>query len=222
MSYDKNLEKLFNKNKILTYSEVKEKIGCCLTTLSRFGDKHGYYSSCNNNGKYYILAKDCTFNEHGLYVFKGVIFSKNLTLKNSILNAIDNSKAGMTTEELSTIYGKSTGVSISHMYTKKQLARTFIDNTFYYFSSDREVQSHQKDLREKLSISISEGLCQKDLPSSDKIIAVLTIIVGKTTISPKSLQTKLIKKGVRLSIDEIKRIFAYYELSSKKNSNSKN
>lgn len=216
MSYDKDLEKLFNKNKILTYSKVKEEIGCCLTTLSRFGDKHGYYSSCSNNGKYYILAKDCNFNEHGLYVFKGVTFSKNITLKNSILKAIENSKAGMTTEELSGIYGKSTGVSISHMYTKKQLARTFIDNTFYYFSSDSEVQSHQKDLREKLSISIPGGICLKDLPSSDKIIAVLTILVGKTTISPKSLQQKLNKQGVRLSTDEIKRIFVYYELRSQK------
>lgn len=216
MSYDKSIQDLFDKKKILTYQEVKEETGCCLTTLSRFGDKQGYYTSLNKNGKYYILKENCPFNKDGLYAYKGIKFSKYHTLKASLLHTIEFSKRGITTEELKKIYGNSTGVSVSHLYTAKKIDRMFSEGTFYYLSSDSEINSIQRQSREELLISNLEKLTTDDLPSQDNIIAILTLLVKKVNMTAKNIQKKLKKAGIHLSKDEIKKVLSYYKIGVKK------
>jgi len=85
MLYEVKLLKLFKKHIILTSRTVEEKIGCSYDSLGRFLNKHGYYSSCNKNGSYYIMAETCSFNENGLFFNNDIMFSKYKTLKKSVL-----------------------------------------------------------------------------------------------------------------------------------------
>jgi len=217
MTFIEKLDKEFSKHKFLTFAKVEKKLGCCLATLLRYCKSKGYYTSCNKNGKYYILAESCKFDENGLFVIDGVMFSKFKTIKATLLNKINNSDAGYSSSELKKIYGENSGVSLSHLFTGKEITRKMINGVFYYFSSDTETHLIQQELRIKKEDQGTEVKVNKeDLPSSEITIAILTFLAVKTKYSAKQLKKEFKKKGYNISITDIKNILLFYNLESKK------
>jgi hypothetical protein len=110
-------------------------------------------------------------------------------MKATLLNKINNSDAGYRSSELKKIYGENSGVSLSHLYTGKEITRKMINGVFYYFSSDTETHFVQQELRiKKEEQEIEVEVNKTDLPSSEIVIAILTFLAIKTKLSAKQLK----------------------------------
>ncbi len=222
MLYEEKLLKLFSKHIILTRKTVVEKICCSYDSLGRFLRKYGYYSSCNKNGSYYIMAENCSFNENGLFFYKNIMFSKYKTLRKSVFNFVEKSKSGITTVELIKIFGTSSKTQLSNLFKLKDISRQAFDGTFYYFSADNEIGLLQRESRNiKQNKSEKKTPLKEELPPIQSIIAILTAIVIKTGVSAKQIRMKLKKKGLDISTAEIKSVLDYYNIHQKKTENSR-
>jgi len=221
MLYEEKLLKLFKKHITLTRRTVLEKIGCSYDSLARFLRKNGYYSSCNKNGSYYIMAQSCSFDENGLFFYNDIMFSKQRTLRNSVFNFVEKSESGITTVELIKIFGSSCKTQLSNLFSSKDISRQAFDGTFYYFSADNEIGLLQRESRNiKQNKTEKQTPRKEELPSLQSIIAILTVIVIKTGVSAKQIREKLKKKGLDISTAEIKSVLDYYNIHQKKTENS--
>jgi len=221
MLYEVKFLKLFKKHIILTRRTVVEKIGCSYDSLARFLKKHGYYSSCNKNGSYYIMAETCSFDKNGLFFHNDIMFSKYKTLRKSVFNFVEKSESGITTVELIKIFGTSSKTQLSNLFRSKEISRQAFDGTFYYFSTDNEIGLLQRESRNiKQNKAERKTPLKEELPPVQSIIAILTVIVIKTGVSAKQTREKLKRIGLNISTAEIKSVLDYYDILQKKTEDS--
>lgn len=218
MIYEKKLVELFEKKTVITFKEVSKVIKCSYKTFVRFLGRHGFYSSINKNGKYYILAKECEFDQNGLFFLNDIMFSSYRTLKNSVLSFIDKSEQGVTTANVTAVFGSSSTTALSNLYTGKEISRQMYHGTFYYFSSDTEAGLHQRESRKQLEAGKADKVpvAEEQLPSAQVIIAVLTAAVIKSGASAKQIRESLKKQGLNIPSWEIKSILRHYKIPEKK------
>lgn len=217
--YKKKLSDLFAAKTVLTFRDVSKKIKCSRITFDRFIREKGYYSSCNKNGAYYILANKCEFNESDLFMSGEIMFSRHRTLKKSVLNAIEKSEKGVFTEDVIDLLGPSSKILLSGLHTGKEITRGMFDGRFVYFSADPEISLIQRQNRKTYLDARRQSdaeLLEEELPSTQIIIAVLTVLAMKTGMSAKQVRKKLKKQGVNISNDEIKKVMSFYNIPEKK------
>ena len=221
MKYSELILRLFKKKTVVTFNEVKQKVGCSRTTFVKLINKEGYYSSCNENGKYYILAKSCNFNEFGLFMYNKIMFSKFKTLKLSILNMVEKSKAGVTSAEIIDIFGTNSKALLSALHTSKKICRQKINGTFIYISNDEKtnlLQQRNRQLEEEAKII---EIQQDELPPNEVIIAILTVLAtSNKSLTAKQVMNKLKNKIANVSEDIIQKVMLFYKVSQKKTPNS--
>lgn len=217
VSYSEMFLKLFKEKTVVTFDEVKREIGCSRTTFVKLIGNEGYYSSCNKNGKYYILAKACNFNELGLFMYNGIMFSKFKTLKLSILNMVEKSEKGLTSQEITDIFGTNSKALLSALHTSKQISRFKVGGAFIYLSNDSVANTLQQSIRQLEEESKIANILKEELPSNEIIIAILTVLAtSNKKLTAKQVMKKLKKKKTYISKDEIKKVMLFYKVSEKK------
>ena len=90
----------FRRNKVLTKEELLQVTQCSTMTAWRLLQRHGYYTSYNCNARYYTLVGIPEFDQHGLWSFGKIRFSKWGSLTETVIALVKNSQAGMTAEQL--------------------------------------------------------------------------------------------------------------------------
>ncbi len=90
----------FCRRKVLTKRELLEQTGCSSMTAWQVLRQHGYHTSYNDNARHYTLVGVPQFDEHGLWAYRDVRFSKWGSLTETIVALVEHSSAGLTTQQL--------------------------------------------------------------------------------------------------------------------------
>ncbi len=133
--YDsKILIMVFRKQKILSLNDVFKILGTSsrMTTYRKLKELK-YQSSYSHRGKHYTIPEIPRFDENGLWSFRGVHFSINGTLVNTIINLIRESKAGFLASELESILKINVQNAITKLHASGQLNRDQIGAEYVYF-----------------------------------------------------------------------------------------
>ena len=113
------LSNYLNKNKIATINEIKRLLNTqSRMTIYRKLSYLDYISSGSHRGKYYSLKQIAKYNEYGLWVHKGILFSQNKTLKNTLNKLIDQSTQGYNVAELKEILNVKVDDTLLVSYTE--------------------------------------------------------------------------------------------------------
>ena len=217
MIYEDKLVKLFEKRTVLTFNEVSKITKCSYKTFVRFLGRHGFYSSSNKNGKYYILSKACKFDKNGLFFYDDIMFSRYKTLKNSVLNFVNRSDSGASSADVIEVFGVNSKTALSNLYSGKEISRQMYNGTFYYFSADVEAGLYQRESRKQFEAEKPDKiLAKKELPGTQIIIAILTAAAVRTGADTKQVRESLKKQGLNISSCEIKTVFEHYKIPEKK------
>ena len=107
------------------------------------------YTSYNQNGKYYTLPQVPRFNQHGLWRYKDVAFSKHGNLKKSIIHLVTVSTAGLSGKQLGELLGLSPQSFLHHFRKCPGIYREKYGGVYIYFSDTEEVR--KKQLRQRSS-----------------------------------------------------------------------
>lgn len=204
--------KVFKKEKVLTIKQLKEFLICSERTVQRRLIQWGTYRSYNQNGRYYVLQSVPTFDEYGLWRYRGIFFSKNGNLRETVLSLINNSPSGLTVNEIDKHMRVSLKSFLSQERNIGELCREKKSGRFVFFSSDEKVYAAQKHNRDDSEIRIK--LTQ--LPTDAEAVIILVEQIKYPHLSIEQLSKRLKKKGQRISSKTIRTLFECHGLTKKK------
>ena len=200
----------FARKAVLSKAELLQEHGCSSMTLWRLLRQAGYFTSYNYNAKYYTLATIPRFDDHGLWSYRDIRFSKWGTLPDTMVAVIEQSAAGMTARELGELLhvrnAKPLLVELAH---KQRLGRETRDRSFVYLASEPSRQGQQ--LRRR-----NEQALLRALPEAQQIIALLVEMIRHPQKTPGQWAQHLAWRDVHLEMQDIKAVVEHYHLNVKK------
>lgn len=142
------------KTKIAVLEELKRLLKTqSRTTVFRKLKKLDYITSCSHKGKYYSLNSIAEYNEHGIWQYKSVIFSKYGTVKKTLEFLIENSSEGRAAFELSVILGVKVEDVLLDLIKSKRIIRKVISGKYVYYSK-KPNQYKKQELTRKDSLQL--------------------------------------------------------------------
>lgn len=215
LSNEKNvaLLSLFDEQKVMTMNEMTALLECSIRTVQRHLKQWKMYKSYNHNARFFTLETIAHFDQHGLWRYRDIGFSKYGNLRQTVVNLIQRSPAGLTGKELGELLGLSPRSFLFHFSHDSSLQREPVDGIFVYFHGDLRI--HKKQLRERL-VYQTRLFEETHLPDAQRIIAVLVELVKNPQMHSKKILRNLANKGCPMTEGELEIIFRHYQLAQKK------
>ncbi len=208
-SDDTKIFKVIDRKKIITIDALSSLLNGSIKTARRRLKLWETYTSYNENGRYYTLPTIPEFDKNGLWAYRKVHFSKYGNLKQTTINLIKRSKAGLDAAEMSDLLGISVRSFLTALQKHPDLKREKIQGRFVYFSAVEEVYIKQKDCR--------GGMTRiKQLPSDIEAILILVETIKNPQLKLEDLSLKLRENNCNVSPESIRNLFAYHGLTVKK------
>lgn len=198
------------KEKIFTLNKLVSILGCSSRTAQAKLKLWKAYTSYNQNGKYYTLPEIPRFNDHGIWRFKEVAFSKHGNLKKTIVYLVFSASAGLTGKELGEILGLSPQSFLHHFRKYPGIYREKHDGVYVYFSDDASVYERQVQQRMSL-ISRSAVVAISD---SEAVMILVAIIREQGISAEEILALPEIKKS-KLKLSDIQGFMVHHGLLKK-------
>jgi len=148
--HSKELKKVIVKNKMATMVEMKAAIGTTVdATIFRKLRELFYLRSYSHRGKYYTLPEVVRFNEQGLWSCRGVHFSKQRSLLNTIEHHVDYSVSGYFEYELESLLHVGVRVAVLKLLTDNRISRQKVSGRYLYCSPRMKKRKRQCNGRKK-------------------------------------------------------------------------
>ena len=133
------------------------------TAFRKLKDLHAR-TSYSHRGGYYTLDELADFDEHGLWTFAGVRFSRAGTLVATAEAFVNHAEAGHFVDELDNLLGVGTQDALRKLVGDGRLTRHKLAGHFLYCATDHAHQTHQRRARRLLMATPGLG---RPLPDAD-------------------------------------------------------
>ena len=129
------LVELLEKERMMTLDRIAEALGrpsriTVFRKLAQIGGRASY-SHC---GRYQTLDRIAQYDENGLWSLRGVRFSRQGTLLQTMVHLVEHSKEGYFASELQALLQVRVHNALAHLYAAKQLGREQHANQYLYVS----------------------------------------------------------------------------------------
>ncbi|MEE8198066.1 MAG: hypothetical protein V3T69_12920 [Acidiferrobacterales bacterium] len=210
------LARVFRRKRVMDMSSLKDALGG-RSRRSVFRDLAaiGYVSSYTHTGRYYTPAHIPKFDEHGLWVFQGVGFSKAGTLKSTVAALVHAAEAGRRHDELELIVRIRVHNTLLILVRDGSIRRERIEGAYLYVSAESARATEQIERREELLAERARGAVV--LPDTT-VIEVLSeaLVAGGVRIAPPVVAARLSARGVSVSSEQVEGVFARYGIDAGK------
>ena len=145
------LVNFLKQNKIATMPQLKAALGTEVDlTVFRKLKEIGYLSSYSDRGRYYTLAETAHFDEHGLWSFGGVHFSRYGTLRSTAEALVEDSPAGSFARPLQSLLQVGVKEALLDLVRQSRLSRLPLQGRYLYCSAQQAVGQRQWQQRQLL------------------------------------------------------------------------
>ncbi len=145
---EKDVLRRFRRQKVFTIEELVGLLQCSVITARRRLNKWKSYTSFNMNGRYYTLPKVPQFDNNGVWKYQSILFSKYGNLKQTIIQLVAQSKAGLSARELTEVVRLPSNSSFfSKLQDFRGIRREKYQGRFVYFSEEPGIYNKQKQQR---------------------------------------------------------------------------
>lgn len=175
----------------------------------------GYFSSYTHAGRFYTLAHIPQFDAYGLWIHQGVGFSKEGTLKATVLKLVETAPSGFTHTELSHLLRVKVHNTLLGLVREGHIRREHIEQAYLYISRDPGEADEQISQRRMQQEESDKGI---DILPVTTVIEVLieTIHAGKLRTAPKLISKRLAARGCSVTPRQIEQIFEQYSIETLK------
>jgi hypothetical protein len=181
------------------------------STVLRRLEEHGYYSSYNHAGRFLTIDEVAQFDAQGLWFWKAARFSKHGSLKETVWHLVEDSRHGMTQEELATLLGVRTHNPLLELVDEEWTHRERLGPTFVYLS--HKVTRRRGQVRWRKSLLAKST---KPRPTSRQIIATLLELIKDPRAEGDQIVLRCQRSGVAISGELVNEIFEAYDLDKKR------
>jgi hypothetical protein len=201
----------FRVPRVLTLQQLCGKLRSSRSTVLRRLDEHGYYSSYNHSGSFLTIDEVADFDSRGLWLWKTARFSKHGNLKQTVNFFVQDSKQGITHEELATLLGVRAHNTLLELVQEKKIRRERLGPTFVYLSRKRSARAEQARRRRSLLAQP-----KKPRPTSRQIIAALLQLIKDPAATRQQIALRCQRSGVSIPRELVDTIFQTYDLDKKR------
>jgi len=146
------LKDAFCREKVLTLDVVKKALGMpARMTAFRRLKCLDYRASCSHAGRYYTLNEIADYDEHGLWVFNGICFSRHGSLVNTLEHLVCASREGYFASELQGLLHIRVRNALAGLCQGGRLHREQIGREYLYVSAmmgDRQLDRRKRSIQE--------------------------------------------------------------------------
>ena len=179
-----SLQKMFKKSKVLTLNQVSKTHACSIRTVQRQFAALAVLRSYNKNSRYYTLPDIPKFNEHGIWWYRNIFFSKYGDLRKTVRHAILASEGGLSGNEIGGIVNLLPRSFMHHFRDMDGVFREKHGGVYVYFSNDSTIYKNQKFKRvwendvkkisDAIAIKILVGYIKHPELSEEKLSSILS------------------------------------------------
>jgi hypothetical protein len=170
-------------------------------------------NSYNHNGRYYTLPDVPEFDGNGLWRWRGVFFSQYGNLKQTVVDLVQRSPAGLDAGEMRSLLGLDPRSFLSAFANDPRLRREKTQGRFVYYGSNAAIHSGQRECRGMLNTT-----CRQ--PTASEAIAILVEKIKHPTLSHEALSRQLRKQKLLVEAETIQNYFLSQGLTVKKTPHS--
>ena len=208
---EKDVLKRFRQKKVITIEQLVELLRSSVITARRRLKRWKTYTSFNNNGRYYTLPDIPDFDRNGIWKYQTILFSRYGNLKQTIIQLVKQSKAGLSAREIADIVELPSNSSFfSTLHNFAGIRRERHHGRYMYFS-DTPVLFEQQ--RKGLILLRSEG--KSRLPSDAEALMILVQLIRHPDMSIEDLSDRLAQEGKKIEPSAIKRFLESHDLVKK-------
>ena len=161
----------FKQQKVLTFAALCVLLQLSGATVRRRLKEWKALSSYNQGGQYYTLPSIPEFNKQGLWKHDDAFFSKQGTMKDTVVHLVQIAKRGLSNSELEEILGTNPNSYLPQCKVLSGVRREKHKRQVVYFSADEEVYHAQVKKR-----SPPEPAALKLPPDAMSIIILVELI----------------------------------------------
>jgi hypothetical protein len=206
---EEKARRVFRRRKVLTLEEVAGLIGGSIHTARRRLKAWGVHTSYNQNGRYYVLPEVPEFDRDGLWRWRKVFFSRHGNLKQTVVELIGRSEAGLDAGEIGSLLGLDPRSFLSAFADHPGIQREKRHGRFVYYSAESSVRSAQQQRRGARSAPGRP-------PTPHEAIAILLEKIKHPDLGSEALARRLRKQKLCLEPEAIERFFVQHGLALKK------
>lgn len=211
----KRLARLFSRNQTADLPALKLALGVSSrTTVFHALAAVGYCSSYSHAGRYYTLANIPRFDGDGLWAHGAALFSRDKTLRATLLRLIVHAQAGKTHAELQAQLRLKVHNTLLDLVTDKQIGRTELESLYLYVSADAARAKAQLDARRRLRPA--QPVLLTSMSEPEAIIEILLAVIHhpKEDLDGIVSALRLSKQGI--TREQVQTVWARYDLGKKK------
>ncbi len=170
-------------------------LGCSSSTFYRLMDEIDYYTSYNHHRRYITLRDTPEFDQHGIWEYNGVRFSKWKTVPDTIVHIVNESEMGLAVYELSEMLKIRVNNQLQRLRKKDQIVRKRHGRNQIYYSADDLIR-HQQIQRRHARTAPEEP--EEEEISQWQMLQIITVLLEHSKISCEALSEMLCAKGVKI------------------------
>jgi len=179
------------------------------SSLFRDLTKIKLFTSYSHAGQYHALQSAINFNPDGLWFYEKIAFSKYGTLKDTLIEMVSDSPAGMTHKELKLLLRIQVQNPLTLLIKSELLQRRSLsEKIFVYLSNSDSIAQEQWEMRSDLG----EKALGMILPSETLVIEILLEVIRESgqPINEEALNLGLKQRGVSIQKDQLLYVLTYY------------
>lgn len=139
------LVELLEKEQILTLDRIAAALGRpSRITVFRKLAQVGARASYSHRGRYQTLDRIAEYDENGLWSFRGVHFSRQGTLLQTIVSLVEQAQQGYFATELQALLQVRVHNAVAHLYGAKQVGREQLADQYLYVSRTGGADQREK------------------------------------------------------------------------------
>ncbi len=166
-------ERILQKEKTFTIDLLASLLDCSTPGARLKLKQWQAHTSYNQNGRYYALPAIPRFDENGLWDYRQIHFSRQGTLKNTVVHLVHKSSSGLSGNQIGELVKLSPRSFLHHFRDAPGLRREKHDGVYVYFSSDSD--RYELQLENRLAdLALGTG----PLSDADAVIILAALIKG--------------------------------------------
>ena len=187
--------------------------GVSAMTAFRYLRDVPYRRSYNHNGRYYSTHDPARYDRRGLWTCDDVHFSKDGSLRDTVLRLVQEATAGTTHQELQARLKVRVQNALLDLYRKRHVERERLTDVYLYLHIDPSVRDEQlRQRREQIEARGRE--CEIEV-SHELVIEVLLVLIRHPGSTVGDVVRHLRGHSPPIKSPEVSAVFDRYELGEK-------
>ncbi len=196
--------------KIFKIGDLASKLSCSVPNARLKLKSWQTRTSYNQNGKFYTLPQVPVFNQHGLWRYKDVAFSRHGNLKKTIVHLVKMSPAGLSGRELGDLLGLLPQSFMHHFSKCSGINREKHGGVFVYFADDDKIHEGQRQ-QKRYDVDRS----RTSTISNSEAVMILVAIISHHDISAEVIMSLPEIKKSKLTLSAVQGFMEHHGLQKK-------